>query len=189
MGARIGSLAPLLWLVAGCSGFPVNVRTPQPLQVDVTLRVDIFQHKTEGTEEAQAAAPEPDAGTSDDEMRRRARMSEVQTAKNSRLVGENRYGLLTIMRLPPGEYGKRVEAMVAAENADRSALMKAEAVQRRVPLATVEEEQAAEWRARAFPGEWIEEQQGDKTWRWTQKQASAPQPAVLEAPAPGSAPR
>ena len=94
----------------------------------MTLRVDIFQHKTEGTQEAQAAAPEPDAGTSDDEVRRRARMGEIQTVKNSRLVGENRYGLLTIMRLPPGEYGNRVEAMVAAENADRSDLMKAEAV-------------------------------------------------------------
>jgi hypothetical protein len=184
MGGRIGALASLLWIVAGCSGVPVNVRTPQPLQVDVTLRVDIFQHKTEGAQETQAAAPETDAGTSDEEVRRRARMGEVQTAKNSRLLGENRYGLLTVMRLPPGEYGKRVEALVAAENADRSALMKAEAASRRVPLATVEAEQAAEWRARAFPGEWIEEQQSDKSWRWTQKQASTPAPATLEAPAP-----
>jgi uncharacterized protein YdbL (DUF1318 family) len=189
MRGRLGALAPLLWAIAGCSGFPVNVTTPQPLQVDVTLRVDIFQHKTEGVQEAEAAAPAADAGTSDDEVRRRARMGEIQTAKNSRLVGENRYGLLTVLRLPAGEYGERVEALVAAENADRSALMKAAAVSRRVPLATVEAEEAAEWRARAFPGEWIEEQNADKTWRWTQKQASTPQPATVEAPAPAPAPR
>jgi uncharacterized protein YdbL (DUF1318 family) len=188
MGVRLGAFAPLLWVIAGCSGFPVNVRTPKPLQVDVTLRVDIFQHKTEGAQETQAAAPEADAGTSDDEVRRRARMGELQTAKNSRLLGENRYGLLTVIRLPPGEYGERVEALAAAENADRKALMKAAAAARRVPLATVEAEQAAEWRARAFPGEWIEEQQGDKSWRWVQKQASGPAPATLEAPAPGSPP-
>jgi len=185
---RLRPLALLLWICAGCSGFPVNVRTPQPLQVDVTMRVDIFQHKTEGAQETQAAAPEADAGTSDDEVRRRARMGEVQTGKNSRLLGEDRYGLITILRLPPGEYGKRVEALVAAENADREALMKAEAVSRRVPLATVEAERAAEWRSRAFPGEWIEEQQGDKSWRWIQKAASGPAPATLQAPATGSPP-
>jgi uncharacterized protein YdbL (DUF1318 family) len=111
-------------------------------------------------------------------------MSEVQTAKNSRILGENRYGLLSVIRLPPGQYGQQIERLVAEENADRSTLMRAEAASRRVPFATVEAEQAAQWRARAFPGEWIEEQQTDKTWRWTQKQASGTSsPTVLEPPA------
>ncbi|HJW68434.1 MAG TPA: DUF1318 domain-containing protein [Candidatus Binatia bacterium] len=187
MGVRLGALAPLLWVIAGCSGFPVNVRTPKPLQVDVTMTVNIYQHRTEGEGEAHTsagAAPTADTQTSDEEVRRRERMGELQTAKNSRLLGENRYGLLSVIRLPPGEYGKRVKALAAAENADRENLMKSEAAARRVPLATVEAEQAAEWRARAFPGEWIEEQQGDKSWRWVQKQASRPAPATLEAPAP-----
>src|SRR5262249_36658366 len=134
-------------------------------------------------------APTADAGTSDEELRRRQRMGEIQTAKNSRLLGENRNGLLSVIRVPPGEYGRRVEALAAAENADRTGLMQAEAAARRVPLATIEAEQAAEGRARAFPGEWIEEQQGDKSWRWVQKQASGPAPATLQAPAPGSPPR
>ena len=89
-----------------------------------------------------------------------------------------------MIRVPPGEYGRRVEALADAENADRTALMRADAAARRLPLATVEAEQAAQWRARAFPGEWIEEQQADKTWRWTQKQASGAPPTALEEPAP-----
>ena len=183
MGSRRGALA-LVCLLAGC-GVPVNVRTPNPLQVDVTMRVDIVQRKVETAGDAQTAAPTNDAGTSDEETRRRGRMGQIQTFKNSRLVAENRDGLLTIMRLPPGEYGKQVEQAVAAENADRTALMRVEAQKRRVPLATVQAEQAAEWRERAFPGEWIEEQQPDKTWRFVQKRAGTPS-AALELPPAGA---
>lgn len=184
MAIRLAACAPLLWLVAGCGGVPINLRTSQPLQVDVTMQVNIYQQKTQAVGDTETAAPTSDTATSDDELRRRQRMGEIQTAKNSRLVGENRDGLLSVIRLPPGEYGKRVEALAAAENADRRALMQAEAMSRRIPLATVQAEQAAEWRARAFPGEWVEEQQADKTWRWAQKQSSGPAPATLEAPAP-----
>jgi hypothetical protein len=184
MTIRLVACTLLPVAIAGCSGVPINLRTSQPLKVDVTMQVNIFQQKTEGPAVAtDTPAPSAGTGTSDDQLRRRQRMGEIQTAKNSRLLGENRYGLLTVIRVPPGEYGERVEALAAAENADRTELMRADAAARRVPLATVEAEQAAQWRARAFPGEWIEEQQADKTWQWTQKQSAAP-PATLEAPAP-----
>jgi uncharacterized protein len=188
MTIRLTACALLLWVVAGCGGVPINLRTSQPLKVDVTMQVNIYQQRTAGpATDTETAAPTADAGTSDEELRRRQRMGEIQTAKNSRLLGENRNGLLSVIRVPPGEYGKRVEALAAAENADRTGLMRAEAASRRVPLATIEAEQAAQWRARAFPGEWIEEQQADKTWQWTQKQGSGTPPAALEAPA--AAPR
>ena len=60
---------------------------------------------------------------------------------------------------------------VEAENADRLALMKQLAAERRIPLAQVETEQAERWRESAFPGEWIEAQV-DGTWRWQQKAAA-----------------
>ena len=183
MEHRLGTLA-LVCLLGGC-GLPVYLKTPQPLEVNVTLTVDIHQHRVETAGDTPTAAPASDTGTSDEETRRRERMGQIQNFKNSRLVGENHNGLLTIMRRPPGEFGKQVEQTVAAENADRTALMRAEAQQRRVPLATVEAEQAAEWRNRAFPGEWIEEQQPDKSWRFVQKRATDA-PAVLE-PAPAGA--
>jgi len=33
------------------------------------------------------------------------------------------------------------------------------------------------WRERAFPGEWIEQQQADGTWQWVQKRTGEPAPA------------
>lgn len=182
MGRKFAVLAVSFGL-AGCRGFPVNVATPKPLEVDVTLRVDIYQH--------QGAQPTPTAGgnagdTTDEETRRRDRMAEVQSFKNSRLVGEDRIGLLRILKVTPGTYGAYVEQTVAAENADRTILMRAEAVARRVPLATVETERAAQWRERAFPGEWIEDRQPDGSWRWVQKGPggdAAPR-VTTDAPAP-----
>jgi uncharacterized protein YdbL (DUF1318 family) len=178
------ALATLVALLGGCA-VPVNVMTRKPLAVDVTVRMDIYQHKVATTGDTEAAAPAGDAGTSDEETRRRERMGQIQAFKNSRLVGENHEGLLTIMRLPPGDYGRQVESVVAAENADRRELMQAEATSRRVPLATVQAEQAAQWRDHAFPGEWVEEQQADKTWRWVQKRSGEPPPAAVEPPEAG----
>jgi hypothetical protein len=182
-GRRV-ALAMLLCLLAGCRGIPVKVQTPEPLQVDVTIRVDIQQRKVEAGGDEQAVAPTSEAGTSDEESRRRDRMGQIQSLKNSRLVGEARTGLLQIIRLPPGAYGQEVERTVAAENADRTQLMRAEAARRRVPLATVEAEQAAQWRERAFPGEWIEEPQPDRTWRWVQKRAAGAPSVSVESPLP-----
>ncbi len=184
MRLRLGALASSLCLLAACRGFPVRVATPEPLKVDVALRVDIFQHRVEATGDAEAAAPADDAGTSDEQTRRRDRMGQIQSFKNSRLIGEARTGLLQIIRLPPGEFGRTIEQQVAAENADRTALMRAEAAARRVPLATVEAEQAAQWRERAFPGEWIEERQADGTWRWVQRAGAADAPRVTTEPTP-----
>lgn len=168
MGQKLAVLAMALGL-AGCRGLPVNVATPKPLEVDVTMRVDIYQHQGA---QAAPAAPGTDRDTADEEARRRDRMAEVQSFKNSRLVGEDRTGLLRLMQQIPGKYGLYVEETVTAENADRATLMRAEAVSRRVPLATVEAERAEHWRERSFPGEWIEERQPDGSWRWVQKRAT-----------------
>jgi uncharacterized protein YdbL (DUF1318 family) len=186
MRCRLGTLAASVALLAGCRAVPVHITTPEPLQVDVTVRMDIFQHKVQAAEDATTSAPTSDTGTSDEETRRRERMGQIQSFKNSRLVGENRNGLLTIIRLPPGEYGRQVEQVVAAENADRTELMRTQAAARRVPVATIEAEQAAQWRDRAFPGEWIEEQQADKTWRWAQKRAAETPSAAVEIPGQGA---
>lgn len=167
-----------LLLAAGC-GPTVNLSTQKPLEVDVTLRVDIYQHRVAGDEATAASGP-----TGDVEKQRRTRMSEIQTLKNSRLVGENRFGLLTIRELPTGKYGDYVTTTVTAENADRSALMRAMATDRRRPLAEIETEQAKLWRERTFPGEWVELQADDGTWQWTQQRATAAGTEVVPTPPP-----
>ena len=151
----------LLPLLAACNP-TVHVATSEPLKVDVSMRVDIYQH---ATSDAAAEGPEGEAQT-----RRRARMAEIQNLKNARIVGEDRHGLLAIIQAPPGEYGDYVRRTLEAENADRLALMKQLAAERRVPLAQIETEQATLWREHGFPGEWVEMQDADGTWRWTQKQ-------------------
>ena len=155
----LGLLLPL----AACSP-TVHVATPEPLKVDVSMRVDIYQH---ATSDAPGEGPEAEAQT-----RRRTRMAEVQTLKNARIVGEDRHGLLAVVQAPPGDYGDYVRRTIEAENADRLALMKQLAAERRVPLAQIEAEQSTLWRERAFPGEWVEAQDPDGTWRWVQKQGS-----------------
>ena len=154
-------LAVVLPVLAACNP-TVRVATPEPLKVDVDMRIDIYQHAT-----GDVPAAGPDAEAQD---RRRTRMAEIQNLKNARVVGENRHGLLSLVQPPPGEYGDYVRRTLEAENGDRLALMKQLAAERRVPLADVETEQATLWRERAFTGEWIEVEGPDRTWQWQQKQ-------------------
>jgi hypothetical protein len=169
MRSALGMLAALAPAVAACSGPTVRLSTPTPLAVDITMRVDIYQHApAAGQTDDQSAGEGPEA-------RRRARMAEIQTLKNSRLVGENRRGLLTVLETPPGEYGTYVERTAAAENTDRTALMNNQAAAQRQPLDRVQAAEARLWRERSFPGEWIEVQEPDGVSRWQQKRpAQAP---------------
>jgi hypothetical protein len=166
------ALAGLAVLLGACSGLPVHISTPKPIEVNVSMRVDIFQRAAQSGDATGDQPAEPE-GTSKSaiESRRRDRMAEIQRCKNSRIVGENHYGLLSIREPPPGPYGERVKQVVEAENADRSALMKSIAAEHRVALSRVEADQAELWRERAFPGEWIELQQPDGTWQWVPKRA------------------
>jgi len=178
MRSALGMLAALAPVVAACSGPTVRLSTPKPLAVDITMRVDIYQHAPAAGQTADQSAGEGP------EVRRRARMAEIQTLKNSRLVGENRRGLLTVLETPPGEYGTYVQRTAAAENADRTALMNARAAAQREPLSRVEAEEARLWRERSFPGEWTEIQEPDGVWRWRQKQAEQAPPSSQPAGGP-----
>jgi len=184
----------LAMALTGCRGVPLRITTPRPVKVDVTLRVDIYQH--DGANSANAAnstEPAPGStstapGTDDEETRRRGRMAQIQSFKNSRLVGEDHTGRLQVIERPSGNYGSFVEQTVTAENGDRDTLMRAEAAQRRVPLATVETERAQQWRERSFPGEWIELRQADGTWKWVQKSPPPGTPRVATDTPPQATP-
>ncbi|HEV7730803.1 MAG TPA: DUF1318 domain-containing protein [Candidatus Binatia bacterium] len=163
----------LLLVVAGCAP-SINLSTQKPLEVDVTLRVDIYNHRVPDDAATATGTPGGDA-----EAERRKRMSEIQSLKNSRLIGETHLGLLTVRERPTGRYGDYVVATVEAENADRTELMRAMAAERRRPLAEIEAEQAKLWRERAFPGEWVEEQSADGTWQWVQARPDGEAPDVV----------
>ena len=169
-------LSPSLAILALAGGltccvkpFEVNVNTPAPIKVDLSMDVNVYQHGIVEKKEAEAAADFRGAMES-----RRNRMSEIQELKNNRLVGEGRSGLLSIRNRPAGEYGDYVEKTVEAENLDREALMRHEATEKSVDLAKVRGEQWHHWQRKSFPGEWIEVANDDgTTYRWEQKQGTA----------------
>ena len=150
--------------------FEVNVNTPAPIKVDLTMDVNVYQHGVPVVKaDAEAAA---DFRTAMD--RRRDRMTEIQELKNNRLVGENRSGTLSIKNRPAGEYGDYVGKTVEEENLDRELLMRHESEEKSVTVEKVREEQWRHWQRKSFPGEWIEVVGEDGvTYRWEQKQKVA----------------
>jgi uncharacterized protein YdbL (DUF1318 family) len=150
---------------AGCQGPTVSLSTPEPIVVDINMRVDVYER---GGGSA-AAKPAPGADLPAADARRRSRMGDIQTFKNSRLVGEGRDGLLYVLSRPEGSYGSYVDKTTAEENADRIVAMRQLAVERKMSLADVQQQQGELWRNRSFSGEWIEVAQDNNTWRWVQK--------------------
>lgn len=153
------SVTPLLpvVLLAGCKAPTVNLSTPDPIRVDINMRVDVYERG------GGSAAPKPPAPSADlpaVDARRRARMGDVQNFKNSRLVGENHLGLLVVRESPGGSFGRYVEKMVAEENADRMVVMRQLAAERSMSLEDIQAQQGELWRNRSFSGEWIEASAG-----------------------------
>lgn len=159
-------LLPAIW--AGCKAFDVNVATPEPIKVDVSMDVNVYQH---GQPDQKVVEKQADYRDTMDQ--RRDRMAEIQELKNNRLVGESHDGLLEIRTKPAGEYGDYVKETVAAENEDREFLMKYEADEKNVTLDTIQAEQWRHWQRKSFPGEWIEvENENGEGYRWVQKEAA-----------------
>jgi hypothetical protein len=157
--------ATVLFLTA-CAGPTVNLSTPQPIKVDIAMRLDVYQHAKEASKKSTSSV----ASSTDPVEARRNRMADIQTFKNSRLVGEGRDALLAIRVDTPGDYGDFIRKTVDAENADRMALMKSEAEKQKASLPQVQTKQASLAAKLAFKGEWIEIVKDDGSAEWIQKE-------------------
>ena len=151
-----------LGLVVGCLGGcspTINLATPDPVKVDVGVRLDVYQ-KTPPTKAKEEQSSLEIAAN------RRLRSGEIQQLKNDRIVGEDRDGYLDLKN-PPADatYLAYAKGVVASENADRAYLYLANAQTQSKPLELVESDYAQLWRDRAFPGEWVQKEDGT----WTQK--------------------
>ena len=158
-------MAAALAFSAGCKAPSINLTTGEPIKVDIAMRLDVYQH---ANGESVAAKPAPARGA-DAAERRKNREADIQTFKNSRIVGEGHDGLLVVLVDTAGENGDYVRQYVAAENADRMAQMKTQAEKEKRSLVEIQKEQGALWANRSFKGEWIEVQNGDAAWAWQQK--------------------
>jgi hypothetical protein len=156
--------------LCGCKLPPIELATPEPIKVELNMRLDVYQYR--GDEPAKSKAEMKTLGEAAE--RQRNRMAEIQTIKNSRYVGEDHRGLLALRAPPAGEYGDYVKKTVEAENEDRGLLMRNEAKESNRALHEVQTEQWKLRLANSFKGEWIEVP-GDKpnTFKWTQ--AEGPQ--------------
>jgi uncharacterized protein YdbL (DUF1318 family) len=141
--------------LVGCAP-TVNLATPQPVKVDVAVRLDVYQ-KTAPTKAKEEQSSLQVAAN------RRERSGEIQQLKNNRIIGESRDGLLEI-RNPPADpkYLDYAKGVVDAENSDRMFLYLATAQSKSEPLELAEQDYAQLWRDRAFPGEWVQKE--DATW-------------------------
>jgi hypothetical protein len=152
--------------LAACAGPTVNLATPQPIKVDIAMRLDVYQHAKEASKKST-----PTSTTSTDPAEaRRNRMADIQTFKNSRLVGEGRDALLAIRVETPGDYGDFIRKTVDAENTDRMALMKSDAEKQKTSLPQIQTKQASLAAKLAFKGEWIEVIKADGSAEWIQKE-------------------
>jgi uncharacterized protein YdbL (DUF1318 family) len=148
----------LLGCLNGCSP-TVNLATPEPVKVDIGVRLDVYQKSAATKANAEQSSLTIAAN-------RRLRSGEIQQLKNDRVIGEDRDGYLDL-RNPPKDpkYLAYANGIISAENADRSFLYLANAQAQSKPLESIESEYALLWRSRAFPGEWIQKEDGS----WTQK--------------------
>jgi uncharacterized protein len=175
------SISLTLLAMAGCTLPQLPIATPEPLSVNINVKMDVYQHAAEeGGSAVKTDSGETvvEAETVTAEVRQSAekgirnRMEQIQTLKNNRLIGENRDGLVEVREVPPGEYGDYTVKTVEEENADRETVMRALALEEKKPFTTLKREQGALRRKQSFKGEWVEEEEADGTWRWVQKAAN-----------------
>ncbi len=168
---KLAPLPVLLLILAGCSTPSVNLSTPDPIKVDIAMRLDVYQHAPPAGDKKPAAKPVAEStGGGDPQERRRNRMADIQQFKNSRIVGEGRDGLVVIRVETPGDYGDYIRKVVAEENRDRMTLMKATAEKEKISLPEVQNRQASVWQKMAFKDEWIEVPDKSGGWKWVQKE-------------------
>lgn len=168
----------LLLVLPSCKSFKVDLSSPEPIKVDMNMRLDVYQYK--GDEPGKKG--EAEVSYEEAVQRQRNRMAEIQKLKDNRFVGEDHRGLLHLREKPAGDWGDYVDRTVNMENEDRTILMRREAKQSNRALHEVQDEQWKRRTSASFAGEWVE-LPGDKpnTYKWVQSDGPrANMPATKE---------
>jgi len=140
--------------LAGCAP-TINLATPQPLTANINVRLDVYEKTSPNKAQDEQSSLEISKN-------RRLRTGEIQQLKNDGVIGEDRDGYLALRRKPDDpKYLTYAQSVVNAENADRSFLYLANAQSQNKPLEEVESQYAQLWRQLAFPGEWVQNANGN----------------------------
>ncbi len=141
---------------AGCA--TVQLDTPEPLKVDINMKVDV--------EQKGGVASKPEGTVLSAAEERRMLSHQVQELKNDHKAGEGRDGFLVLKEDPKDlAYADYAKAVVAKENAARKKLFGEKAELEGKTEDQYGREFARRSREASYPGEWI---QGDDG-RWGKK--------------------
>lgn len=155
--------------------FDVNVNAPDPIKIDMSMDVHVYNHG--GAVVKKTVSKDQEAADYKAVIeRRRNRMADIQTMKDDRIIGENHKGLLSVLisegdtRNWPLEY---VETTVGEENSDRSYLVAYEAEQKGKTISEIQRIQWTHQQRKSHPGEWIEviDPNAPDIYVWIQKQS------------------
>jgi len=172
-------LRPLLRFLPACAAFlglagcapTIDVAVPKPVVIDVNMKVDVTsRNETPAAKPGTVSVAADPSATPDGAAEEHTLISgEVQSLKNTRLVGEDNHGYLDVRQTPTGklasgeDYAAYVQRIVKEEDDARRVLDLQTAAKEGAPLQTIESESAKRWQDAAFPGEWV--QDADGTWK------------------------
>ena len=173
----------ILFLIAfGCAR--VSVQPPEPIKVDINMRVDVYQHVVQDVESIndQIYGPEnkelnsifglsvvyaQDLSNKASEAiaRRKDRVSKIEDYFAKGYIGENRKALLEIVGNVPADIKSEVKAAIDQENKDRDIIYKATAEKNNTDISGVRNVFFKSDYKRAPSGFWFETEAG----KWVQK--------------------
>ncbi|MEM6823099.1 MAG: DUF1318 domain-containing protein [Verrucomicrobiota bacterium] len=147
-------------MMVGCAP-TVRLDTPEPVKIDVNMKVDIYTHQQESSGKV---------GKKEDEKspqeKRRGRMPEVQKLKNDRVIGEGIDGYLKIKNVPTDPvYADYAQRIISQENNDRRKIFIEDGGSDDKPVEVIAREFAKRAREASFPGEWVQTDSGE----WKEK--------------------
>lgn len=137
--------------LSACKQLPeIPITTPEPLKVDLNMRLDVYQYRGDEPDDKEASKALSEANT-----RMRNRMADIFRYKEPGHIGENHRGLLEIRQVPSSE-GAVMKKAVEDENADRLLVMRRKAIESDRTLQEVQEDQWKLQIRQASEVHWIE---------------------------------
>jgi len=180
------AIACLIFMALGCAR--VNLQTEKPLKVDISMRVDVYQHVAKdvasiedqiyGAKKEQklnalftmetAYAQDYSGEVTAAIERRKERTSRIEEYVNQGYIGENRDSLLAVMEQNvPANLKEEVTVLVQEENKDRAIIYQATAQKNGADISSVRKAFFNDHYQRAGSGAWFEvydEAKGAYNW-------------------------
>jgi uncharacterized protein YdbL (DUF1318 family) len=172
----------LVMIIFGCA--KVSVQTPEPIKVDINMRVDVYQHVVKDVESINdqiygpqnkelnslfglgtAYAQDLSAQASEAIARRRSRVSKIEEYFSKGYIGENRKALLEIVGDVPADIKSQVKDVINQENKDRDILYQEIANKNNTDISGIREVSFKEDYERAPSGYWFQTGSG----KWAKK--------------------